>query len=110
MLRAGLKAGRYVRFLRMRVLFLCTGNSARSQMAEGLWRWESGGSWEVFSAGTEPGAVREDAIQAMREIGMEAARLLFRRLNEPGMALTRQRIVLEPTLVVRESSGAPKAR
>ena len=48
--------------------------------------------------------------QPMREIGMEAARLLFRRLNEPGMALTRQRIVLEPTLVIRESSGAPKAR
>ena len=46
--------------------------------------------------------------QPMRELGMEAGRLLFRRLGEPGMAAARQRIVLEPTLIVRESSGAPK--
>jgi LacI family transcriptional regulator len=43
--------------------------------------------------------------QPMREIGMEAGRLLFRRLNEPAMDAARQRIVLEPTLIVRESSG-----
>jgi LacI family transcriptional regulator len=48
--------------------------------------------------------------QPMREIGMEAARLLFRRLSEPNMAATRQRIVLEPTLIVRESSGVPKTK
>ncbi len=46
--------------------------------------------------------------QPMRELGMEAGRLLFRRLDEAGMAVARQRIVLEPTLIVRESSGAPK--
>jgi len=45
--------------------------------------------------------------QPMREIGMEAGRLLFRRLNEPAMNAARQRIVLEPTLIVRESSGTP---
>ncbi len=44
--------------------------------------------------------------QPMREIGMEAGRLLFRRLNETAMDPVRQRIVLEPTLIVRESSGA----
>ena len=44
--------------------------------------------------------------QPMREIGMEASRLLFRRLNEPAMDPARQRIVLEPTLIVRESCGA----
>src|SRR5208282_3145689 len=43
--------------------------------------------------------------QPMQEIGMEAGRLLFRRLNEPAMDAARQRIVLEPTLIVRESSG-----
>jgi len=43
--------------------------------------------------------------QPMQEIGMEAGRLLFRRLNEPQMDPARQRIVLQPTLVVRESSG-----
>jgi LacI family transcriptional regulator len=45
--------------------------------------------------------------QPMRELGMEAGRLLFRRLDEAGMPAARQRIVLEPTLIVRESSGAP---
>ena len=48
--------------------------------------------------------------QPMREIGMEAGRLLFRPLSETGANATRRRIVLEPTLVVRESSGAAKAR
>jgi LacI family transcriptional regulator len=43
--------------------------------------------------------------QPMREIGMEAGRLLFRRLNEPAADAARQRIVLEPALIVRESSG-----
>src|SRR5262249_54147054 len=48
--------------------------------------------------------------QPMREIGMEARRLLFRRHNEPGGPPARQRIVLEPALIVRESSGAAKTR
>lgn len=48
--------------------------------------------------------------QPMREIGREAGRLLFRRLNTPETTPARQRIVLEPTLVVRESSGAPRLR
>lgn len=54
-----------------RVLILCTGNSARSQMAEGLLRHDGGGSFEVFSAGVEPSHVRPQAVEAMREIGVD---------------------------------------
>ena len=54
-----------------RILILCTGNSARSQMAEGLWRHFTGGRDEVFSAGTKPSRVRPEAIAVMREIGID---------------------------------------
>ena len=54
-----------------RVLILCTGNSARSQMAEGLLRQDAGDRFEVFSAGTRPGQVRPEAIRAMRELGID---------------------------------------
>jgi thioredoxin type arsenate reductase len=56
---------------RKRVLILCTGNSARSQMAEGLWRHEAGAKFEVFSAGTKPSRVRPEAIAVMNEIGLD---------------------------------------
>jgi protein-tyrosine-phosphatase len=54
-----------------RVLFLCTHNSARSQMAEALLRHLGGDDVEVFSAGTEPGTVRPEAIEAMRARGID---------------------------------------
>ena len=54
-----------------RILILCTGNSARSQMAEGLFRHAAGPAYDVFSAGTKPSQVRAEAIQAMREIGID---------------------------------------
>ena len=54
-----------------RVLILCTGNSARSQMAEGLLRHFGGDRYEVQSAGTDPSIVRPEAIEAMREIGID---------------------------------------
>jgi arsenate reductase len=53
-----------------RVLLLCTGNSARSQMAEGLVRHDGGGRFEVESAGVSPSHVRPEAIVVMREIGI----------------------------------------
>jgi arsenate reductase (thioredoxin) len=54
-----------------RVLILCTGNSARSQMAEGLLRHDAGDRFEVYSAGTRPGRVRPEAIEVMRELGID---------------------------------------
>ncbi|MEW6638352.1 MAG: arsenate reductase ArsC [Actinomycetota bacterium] len=56
---------------RKRVLFLCTHNSARSQMAEGLLRHLGDGRFEVHSAGTEATRVRPEAIRAMAEIGAD---------------------------------------
>jgi len=55
----------------VRVLILCTGNSARSQMAEGLLRHDAGDACEVFSAGTNPNQVRPEAIAVMREVGID---------------------------------------
>jgi arsenate reductase len=56
---------------RKRILVLCTGNSARSQMGEGLFRTEGGSGYEVFSAGTKPSRVRKEAIEVMRETGVD---------------------------------------
>ena len=53
------------------VLFLCTHNSARSQMAEGLLRHLAGGCFEVHSAGTQATVVRPQAVKAMNEIGID---------------------------------------
>jgi arsenate reductase len=53
------------------ILVLCTGNSARSQMAEGLLRHEAGDRFEVYSAGTKPSLVRPEAIAVMSEIGID---------------------------------------
>ena len=55
----------------MRVLILCTGNSARSQMAEGLLRHDAGAAIKVFSAGTKPTQVRPEAVAVMREAGID---------------------------------------
>ena len=54
-----------------RVLILCTANSARSQMAEGLLRTRAGGRLAVFSAGAQPSSVNPLAIQAMAERGID---------------------------------------
>jgi arsenate reductase len=70
-----------------RVLFLCTHNSARSQMAEGLLRGMAGDRFEVFSAGTEATHVRPEAISVMAEIGVDISaqesETLGRYLGEP---------------------------
>jgi arsenate reductase len=70
-----------------RVLFLCTHNSARSQMAEGLLRHLGGDAFAVYSAGTEATRVRPLAIRAMAELGIDiggqASKTLDRYLGEP---------------------------
>jgi arsenate reductase (thioredoxin) len=60
--------------VKKRVLFLCTGNSARSQMAEGLLRQSAGDRFEVFSAGTHPKGLHPRSIEAMKEIGIDISR------------------------------------
>lgn len=55
----------------LRILFLCTGNSARSQMAEGFARRFAGARLEVFSAGIRPVPVNPLAIQVMQEAGID---------------------------------------
>ena len=57
--------------MKKRVLFLCTHNSARSQMAEGLLRSLYGNKYEVFSAGTKVGGVNPNSIEVMKEMGIE---------------------------------------
>lgn len=56
---------------KLRVLFLCTGNSCRSQMAEGWARALTPGSIEPFSAGTHPGVLNPLAVRAMAEAGVD---------------------------------------
>jgi arsenate reductase len=68
--------------MKKRVLILCTGNSARSQMAEGLLRNDAGDAFEVESAGTNPGKVRPEAIAAMREIGIDISGHRSKHLDE----------------------------
>ena len=58
---------------RQRVLFLCTGNSARSQIAEGLLRHLAADRFEVFSAGTRPVGLNPNAVTAMAELGINIA-------------------------------------
>ena len=60
--------------MKPKVLFLCTGNSARSQMAEGILRHMAGERFEVFSAGVEPKALHPLAIDAMREAGIDISK------------------------------------
>ena len=65
-----------------RVLVLCTGNSARSQMAEGLLRHEGRSRYQVFSAGTHPTVVNQLAIEAMHEVGIDISRHRSKPVSE----------------------------
>ena len=56
---------------KIRVLFICTHNSARSQMAEGFLRHLAGDRFDVYSAGTEATSIRPEAIFVMNEIGID---------------------------------------
>jgi arsenate reductase len=67
---------------RIHVLILCTGNSARSQMAEGLLREMAGDRVEVASAGVAPTHVRPEAIAAMKEIGIDILKHRSKSIDE----------------------------
>src|SRR3954447_10604610 len=68
--------------MKKRVLILCTGNSARSQMAEGLLRRDAGERFEVESAGTKATFVRPEAIAVMRELGIDISGHRSKHLDE----------------------------
>lgn len=67
---------------KLRVLFLCTHNSARSQMAEALLRQHGGDAVEVYSAGSEPGRVHPLAVKAMAETGIDIANADSKHLDQ----------------------------
>jgi arsenate reductase len=71
-----------------KILILCTGNSARSQMAEGLLKHICQNKLEIFSAGTKPTFVRPEAIQVMREINIDISKNRSKSIDE----LTNQEI------------------
>ena len=65
-----------------RALILCTGNSARSQMAEGLLRHDAGDRFDVFSAGTRRTQVRPEAIAVMQELGIDISGQRSKSIDE----------------------------
>ena len=68
--------------MKKRVLILCTGNSARSQMAQGLLANDAADRFEVESAGTNPGRVRFEAIAVMKEIGIDISNHRSKHVDE----------------------------
>ena len=68
--------------MKKKVLFLCTGNSCRSQMAEGLLRHLAGDRFEVASAGTDPQGLNPGAVRAMQEIGIDIAHHQSRHVDQ----------------------------
>jgi arsenate reductase len=69
--------------MKKRVLFLCTGNSARSQMAEGLVNHFCGDEWQAYSAGTDPaGYVHPLAVRVMAELGIDILRQRSKPVEE----------------------------
>lgn len=67
---------------KLKVLFICTHNSARSQMAEGLLRNIYGDKYEVFSAGTNPTNINPLAVKALAELGIDASKHYSKGLEE----------------------------
>ena len=74
--------GVFAQHMKKRVLILCTGNSARSQMAEGLLRHDAGDKFAVESAGTKPGTVRPEAIAVMAEVGIDISSHRSKHVDE----------------------------
>ena len=66
----------------VKVLFLCTGNSCRSQMAEAWLRFLGGASFEVYSAGLEPHGINPGTIAVMEEVGIDLSSHRSKNLDE----------------------------
>jgi arsenate reductase (thioredoxin) len=108
--------------IKSNVLFLCTGNSRRTQMAEGFLRTVAGDRFEVVSAGSEETPLDPDAVAAMREVGIDISgqetkavnRFLGRRFNYVVMLCDRQKersCPIFPGAIWRSPRGpAPRAR
>ncbi|MEM3501814.1 MAG: arsenate reductase ArsC [Candidatus Bathyarchaeia archaeon] len=69
-------------YVKEKVLFICTHNSARSQMAEGLLRSLYGDFYEVYSAGTEPTSLNPYAVMVMAEIGIDISKQRSKSISE----------------------------
>lgn len=76
--------------IKPRVLFLCSENSCRTQMAEGFLLNMTGGEFEIVSAGAEAGRLDPDAVVAMREVGIE----YFVLTNQSGRSVPARKISL----------------
>ncbi|MDO6446455.1 metalloregulator ArsR/SmtB family transcription factor [Colwellia sp. 1_MG-2023] len=76
------QASQQVSITKQKVLFLCTGNSARSQMAEALLKHKASDKFDVFSAGTSPEAVDVRAIEALSKFGVNAQNLKSKNIKE----------------------------
>jgi arsenate reductase len=68
--------------MKKKILFLCTGNSARSQLAEGIMLHFRSDKFEVFSAGTEPKGLHPKTIEVLREIGIDASGQSSKHIND----------------------------
>ena len=68
--------------VKKRVLFICTHNSARSQMAEALLRALYGEKYDACSAGTQPSQINPDAVRVMKEIGIDISRRRSKSVDE----------------------------
>ena len=67
--------------MKNKIIFICTGNSCRSQIAEGLFRDEAGDKFEVFSAGSHPSRLHPAAIKVMAEWGIDIQKQKSEKIN-----------------------------
>lgn len=86
-----------------RVLFICTRNSARSQMAEALTNHDLAGQFKSFSAGTEPSTVHPFAVAVMRELGIDISAARSKSLDE----FAREKFYYVITLCDQASAACP---